>query len=146
MHRLSPEYTLKGLPPTGPRGWASAKTGGQQQAYRPCPTAPGADSKPVLTYIHPAAKDTCLNLPRTFSQAQALSGGRAWSPYLNHKRVLPVRHLESRGCADISDGGTGDAESGPGCLSGKGRTNQSSCVPGPAVRPSVHPSLPGEMK
>lgn len=57
---------------------------------------------------------------RAFAPTQALQEGRGTQgSYLNHKRVLPVRHLQGCGCPHICDSRAGDAESRPRCLGWK---------------------------
>lgn len=82
-------------------------------------TAPDTLSRPWATYRHllsPSSLFQCAVL--AFSPEQALpEGAGAQSPYLNHKRVLPVRHLQGCGCPHVRDGRAGNAESRPRRLS-----------------------------
>lgn len=68
----------------------------------------------------------CNVLRKLSPQHEHSKGAGAQSSYLNHKRVLPVRHLQGRGCPHVRDGRAGNAESRPRCLGGE-RDQEPNC-------------------
>ena len=127
-HQLSPGCTPRGLPPMGTRGGPQATSRSQgpnapltgartsscsppsQKSRRPGDTfSRHLASVPFLACVSLAS----MSQKSFLSNVSAPRGQGAQASYLNHKGVLPVRHLQGCSRPHVGDGGAGNAQSRP---------------------------------
>lgn len=121
-HQLSPGYTPRGLPPMGTRGGPQATSRSRGLNSPPTGTSTSSLSPLVPEKLPPQGHTVkvpgicapacisipCLNVLRVLQVDRGAQGS-----YLNHKRVLPVRHLQGCGCPHVGDRRAGNAKSRP---------------------------------